>query len=298
MSKASFSEAEAFLAVAECGGFGAAGRELGVTQSTISRRVAALEARIGRTLVERTTRRVTLTEAGHTYANELREVLLRLQHAEARAQNQAAEPEGVLHITMPTAFGRLCVLPCVATLAQRYPRLRFELDLSDRYVDLLEGSFDAAVRLDSGQQTGIETEPVWSFGLRLCASPDYISEHGLPLSPADLPSHSYLALRTYAPRLKWSAFWHGRKVELDLLPRITASDSTALRTLVLSGTGIAVLPTYLVSSDLDAGRIIDVLPGLGLPRRDMVVAYPRHRADLSKLRVFTDAMRRMSMTNE
>lgn len=290
MNKVSFSETEAFLALTDCGGFGAAGRELGVTQSTISRRVASLEARIGLMLVQRTTRRVTLTEAGLTYANELREVLFRLQSAEARLQNQATEPEGLLRITMPTAFGRLYVLPCIARLAERFPRLRFEVDLSDRYVDLLDGSFDVAVRLDSVEQSGIELKPVSAFGLRLCASPGYVNRHGLPENPADLSAHAYLALRTYAPRLHWGAFWRGRKVELDLMPRITASDTTALRSLVLNGAGLAVLPTYLILADLAAGTIIDALPGLGLPKGQMFAAYPRHQSSLNKVNVFVEEL--------
>src|SRR3954469_7757254 len=133
MKKASFSEAEAFLALSDQRGFGAAARELGVTQSTISRRIAGLEARIGQRLVERTTRRVALTEAGIAYAAELRDILLRLENADARLQSRTAEPEGLLRITMPTALGRASVLPCLSRLAARYPRLRFELDLSDRY---------------------------------------------------------------------------------------------------------------------------------------------------------------------
>ncbi|MDX6007293.1 LysR family transcriptional regulator [Cupriavidus necator] len=293
MNKANFSEAEAFLAVADFGGFGAAGRELGVTQSTISRRIAALEARMGRMLVQRTTRRVSLTEAGQTYANELRDVLLHLQDAEARVQNQAAEPEGLLRVTMPTAFGRICVLPCIARLAERYPRLRFDVDLSDRYADLLDGSYDVAVRLDASHQTGVVTSVVQSFGLLLCASPGYERQHGLPASPTDLSTHTYLALRTYAPRLKWNSHWRGKKVEVDLTPRIIVSDSTSLRNLVIAGAGLAVLPTYLVAEDLAAGFLVDALPGLGLPRRDMYVAYPRHRGDLSKVKVFVDELSRI-----
>jgi DNA-binding transcriptional LysR family regulator len=138
MNKASFSEAEAYLAVVDRGGFGAAARELGVTQSTISRRIAALEQRIGKRLVERTTRRVTLTEAGLAFANDLRDVLARLADAEGRVQSEGSEAEGLLRVTMPTAYGRTSVLPRLAGLAKRHPRLRFELDLSDRYVDILE----------------------------------------------------------------------------------------------------------------------------------------------------------------
>lgn len=292
MKQANLSEAEAFLAVADRRGFGAAARELGVTQSTISRRIASLEARIGRRLVERTTRRVALTDAGLTYADELRDILLRLENAEARIQARPAEPEGLLRVTMPTAYGRVCVLPRIAALAERHPRLRFELDLSDRYVDLLDNGFDAAVRLAAPSQSGIDTRRINSFGLHLCASPDYVAKHGLVADPLDLATHDCLAQRTYAPRIDWRLAWQGRTVNIEITPRMTVSDMTALRELVLDGAGVAVLPSYLVAADLAAGYLVDALPGLALPNVDVFVAYPRHRSDLSKVAVLLDELGR------
>jgi DNA-binding transcriptional LysR family regulator len=293
MKKASFSEAEAFLAVADHHGFGAAARELGVTQSTISRRIAGLESRIGLRLIERTTRRVALTEAGVSYASELRDVLLRLENADAHVQNRTAEPEGLLRVTMPTAFGRACVLPCLVRLADRYAGLRFELDLSDRYVDLLDGNIDVAIRLATSPQSGIDTRRIGSFALHLCASPSYVAEHGLAASPADISSHRCIALRTYAPRIAWQLAWQGRTVDIELSPRMIVSDLTALHSLVLAGAGIAVLPSYLVASDMKAGRLVDALPGLGLPDVDVFTAYPRDRGRLRKVAVLLDELGRI-----
>lgn len=291
MKKASLSEVEAFLAVVDRRGFGAAARELGVTQSTVSRRIAALEQRIGRRLVERTTRRVVLTETGLAYADELRDVLMRLENAEARVQARPAEPGGLLRITMPTAYGRVCVLPRLAGLAERYPRLRFELDLSDRYVDLLDSGFDVAVRLAAPPQSGIDTEKIGSFGLHLCASPGYLARRGPVSDPPNLATHDCLALRTYAPRVDWRMTWQDRAVNIEITPRMTVSDMTALRELTLAGAGVAVLPSYVASADFTAGRLVDVLPGLVLPSIDVFVAYPRHRSDLSKVAMLLDELR-------
>jgi len=291
MKKASLSEVEAFLAVVDRRGFGAAARELGVTQSTISRRIASLETRIGRRLVERTTRRVVLTDTGLAYADELRDVLMRLENAEARVQARPAEPEGLLRITMPTAYGRVCVLPRLAKLAERYPRLRFELDLSDRYVDLLDNGFDVAVRLAASSQSGIDTEKIGAFGLHLCASAGYVAKHGRLVAPQDLATHDCLALRTYAPRVDWRMSWQARNLNIEITPRMTVSDMTALRELTLAGAGIAVLPSYIAESDFAAGRLVDVLPGLVLPSMDVFVAYPHHRSDLSKVAVLLDEFR-------
>ena len=189
-------------------------RELGVTQSTISRRIATLEAKLGVRLIERTTRHVALTDAGLSYASELHDILLRLRDADARAQRGTAEPEGLIRITMPTALGRASVVPALARVSRRYPKLRFELDLSDRYVDLSEGTYDIAVRTSTTPQSGIREERIASFGRCLCASPDYLETHGTITELSQLGAHDCLALRTYAPRTTWQVIWRGEPAEL------------------------------------------------------------------------------------
>lgn len=291
MKTSSFADVEAFLALAQCQSFGRAARELGVAQSTMSRRIANLESRLAQQLVLRTTRRVTLTDAGIAYAAELRDVVARLESADAHVQNRALEPEGVLRLTMPTAFGRVCVLPCVARLAARYPRLRFELDLSDRYVDLLDGRFDIAIRLASPEQSGVDVVRIGGFSPALCAAPSYLAAHGRPRTPADLVHHSCLAQRAYAPLVHWRVTWQGRKTTLQFTPRISVSDSTSLRTLAVDGAGLAVLPAYLVADDLATGRLVEALPGLRFPRSDVFAAVLRPRVDLVKVKAFMDELR-------
>lgn len=291
MKKTSLSAVEAFLAVADCHSFGKAARELGVAQSTISRRIANLEAHLARPLVMRTTRRVSMTDAGLAYAAELRDVVARLEAADARLQSRSVEPEGVLRVTMPTSFGRVRVLPCISRLAARHPRLRFELDLSDRYVDLQDGRFDVAIRLASPDQSGVKTERICAFDSALCAAPSYLAMHGRPLEPADLGSHSCLAQRAYAPLVHWKVTWRGRKLDLHITPRISVSDSTSLRALTLDGTGLAVLPSYLTANDIESGRLVEALPGLRFPRQHVVAAYLRHRVDQAKVAVLLDEIR-------
>lgn len=293
MKKTSFLDAEAFLALADQRGFGAAARELGVTQSTISRRIAGLEARIGHRLVERTTRRVALTEAGESYASELRDVLLRLENADARVQSQTAEPEGLLRITMPTALGRACVLPSLTRLAQRHAGLRFELDLSDRYVDLLDGGFDVAIRLAAPTQSGIDARHLGSFGLHLCAAPSYAERRGRISDPSSLALHDCLALRTYAPRISWTMTWQGRTMDIDISPRMIVSDMVAIHRMVLDGAGVSLVPSYLAAPDLAAGRLIEMLPGVGLPKLDVYAAFSRDRASLRKVAVLLEELARI-----
>ncbi len=292
MNKASFSEAEAYLAVVDRGGFGAAARELGVTQSTISRRIAALELRIGKRLVERTTRRVTLTEAGLAFANDLRDVLARLAEAEGRVQSEGSEPEGLLRVTMPTAYGRTSVLPNLALLSIRYPRLRFELDLSDRYVDILEEGYDLAIRIAEPTQSGLVSERIDRFTLHVCASPDYVANHAPIERPQDLAAHACIVQRTYAPRSRWRFEWSGDLIEIDIAPRIVVSDMMAVRALALDAAGVAILPSYLARDELACGRLVELLGEAGLPTINVFASFPHHRAGLSKIRAVVEELRR------
>ena len=292
MNRASFSEAEAFLAVVDRGGFGAAARELGVTQPTISRRISALETRLGKRLVERTTRRITLTEAGLAFASDLREVLTRLADAEGRMQSEGSEPQGVLRVTMPTAYGRTMVLPRVAALARRYPRLRFELDLSDRYADILDEGFDLAIRNAEPTQTGLVAQRIDRYSLHVCAAPDYLAKHKPIERPEDLVAHSSIVLRTYAPRSRWRFEWSGDLIEIEIAPRIIASDMMAVRSLAREGAGIAILPSFLAREDIKSGKLVELLADAGLPAINVFAASPRHRANLSKIKALIAELQR------
>jgi len=292
MNMANFSEAEAFLAVIDRGGFGAAARELGVTQSTISRRISALEMRVGKRLVERTTRRITVTEAGATFASDLRDVIARLADAEGRVQSEGSEPQGLLHVTMPTAYGRTAVLPLLALLAKRHPALRFELDLSDRYADILEEGFDVAIRNAEPTQSGLVSQRIDRYTLHVCASPEYLARSKPIERPQDLADHACIVLRTYAPRSRWRFEWSGDLIEIEISPRTVASDMMAVRSLTLHGAGVAILPSFLAREDIASGKLVEVLTEVGLPAINVFACFPHHRANLSKIQVLIAELQR------
>ena len=290
MNPTSLADVEAFLALAACNSFVMAARELGIAQSTISRRISNLESRLGHQLVLRTTRKVALTDAGLSYAADLREVMVKLASADTRLQNGLLRVEGVLRVTMPTSFGRAFVLPRIAKMTALYPALRFEVDLSDRYVDLLDGEFDVAIRLASPAQSGVNYQKIASFGLVLCASPSYYEQCGTLTEVADLAHHVCLAQRVYAPVISFPITWKNRKTTLEINPRISVNDSTSLRTLALAGAGLAVLPRYLVEDHLQRGTLVEALPGLEFAEYDVFAAFLRHRKAAEKVKVFLQAM--------
>ncbi|WP_095156621.1 LysR family transcriptional regulator [Pseudomonas sp. Irchel 3E13] len=290
MKITSLAEVEAFLAVVDSKSFSAAARELGIAQSTVSRRLTNLESRLGHQLMLRTTRKVALTDIGISYASELRQILAGLENADARLQKGLRVAEGVLRVTLPTSFGRAFVLPRIARLSAEYPRLRFEVDLSDRYVDLLDGEYDVAIRMSTPEQSGVRYQKIHTFTLTLCASPAYLREHGQPLDVNDLAAHSCLAQRVYAPRISFPITWQGQSSTLLINPRISVSDSTSLRALALAGAGLAVLPNYLIEADLKAGELVEALPGLAFADYEMFAASLRHRDESEKVNVFLNAL--------
>lgn len=290
MKLTSLTEVDAFLAVAECKSFGGAARNLGIAQSTVSRRITNLEARLGHQLVLRTTRKVALTDSGISYAADLRNVLAGLEDADTRLQGGFLNAEGVLRVTMPTSFGRAFVLPRIAQLTAEHPRLRFEVDLSDRYVDLLDGEYDVAIRMACPSQSGIRYEKISAFTLALCAAPDYLKKHGTPTEIAELANHVCMAQRVYAPVISFPVSWRDEKANLQINPRISVSDSTSLRSLALAGAGLAVLPRYLIEEELAAGELTQVLPDLAFAEYDVYAAYLRHRDELERVKVLLRAL--------
>lgn len=283
MNSPNLHNAATFLKVLESGGFAAAARELGVTQSTVSRRVAELERILGRRLLERSTRRMILTEAGARYADAVRVLLAGLFEAEADLNDDGALAHGPLRLTMPSGFGRLRVLPVLAQFAARNPLVRLEVDLSDRYIDLLGEGYDFAVRMAEPQTSGLEARLLCRVLVHVCASPDYLRENPVT-SYAELTQHRCLVQKTYAPRNVWRLIVHGVMRQITILPSMTLSDTEAVRAMALAGLGVAVLPDYLVDADLRHGRLQAVDPAICAPEACVYLVWPRHKGALGRVR--------------
>lgn len=291
MNNPSLPDLEAFLQVANTLSFCVAARELGVAQSTVSRRVASLENSLGHRLVVRTTRKVELTNAGLRYAADLQEVMLRLQEAGSRLSNQSPAVEGTLRITMPTGFGRAYVLPRIALLTASHPRLRLELDLSDRYVDMAEGEYDIAVRMAPSDQTGIHCEKIQTFDLTLCASPNYLAKHGSLSDISDIANHICLAQRVYTAVKTFPVEWKSEKQTLAMKPRISVPDSTSLKALCLLGNGLAILPSYLIADELNKGDLVQVLDDLHFEQHSCYLMCMSHKKEWPGLQAVIQALR-------
>ncbi|WP_439816676.1 LysR family transcriptional regulator [Zavarzinia sp. CC-PAN008] len=287
MNTPNLQDAATFLKVIEVGGFAAAARELGVTQSTVSRRVSELERRLGRRLIERTTRRLILTEAGERYGDAVRDLLAGLADAEAGLDDDVAGAHGPLRITIPSSYGRHCVLPVLAGFAARYPRVRLDIDLSDRYADLLSEGYDFAVRLTEPRASGLQAQLVRRMRAHVCATPGFLDAH--PVRGADdLVDERCLVQRTYAPRTVWPLRVRDVLKEVHIRPRMLLNDVEAVRAMALAGMGIATLPGFLVDGDLAQGRLRLAHPDLTLGAVRIYLVWPRHKAGLPRIRALRD----------
>ena len=249
------SELEAFAAVAETRGFSAAARTLGRTTSAVSKQIQSLEARLGVRLLHRTTRRVSLTEIGVAFRDRVQGVLNDIGEAETAVAQLHEEPRGLLRVSVPTDFGRLRLAETLARFATRHADIRLEVDFSDRFVDVVEEGFDIAIRIANLSDSTLVARRMGPCRRVLCAAPAYLEANGHPAHPSELSGHSVIGY-AYEQTRPWR--FRGKEEEemtVSVDPRHRANNGEMIRSMLLSGLGVALLPTFLVADDLLAGRL-------------------------------------------
>ena len=287
----------AFVAVAEAAGFAAGARKLGASAPAVTRAVAALEARLGAQLFQRSTRSVRLTEVGQRFLDDCRRILAELAEAEASAGGAHAAPQGELAVTAPAMFGRLHVAPVLFDFLAQHPKLTVRTLFVDRVVHLLDEGFDVAVRIARLPDSGLTAAPVGAMRRLVVASPDYLARHGEPREPAELAQHDAIGFSqdgsAYAP---W-AFHRGRDgaddrvVERELAqPRIqlvTNSNDVCIEAAV-RGLGLTRAMAYQVDAELRAGRLKVLLAEFEPPPIPVQLVYVAGRKAPAKVRAFVD----------
>ncbi|RLK56403.1 LysR family transcriptional regulator [Stenotrophomonas rhizophila] len=281
-----------FVQSVDAGSFTAAAQRLGVTKSAVGKSVSTLERRLGIRLLERTTRRLALTEEGSDFYQSCLKVLAELDEAEARAASRRREVAGTLRISLPVSFGRRWVMPQLLELARSHPKLRLEVGFSDRAVDLLEEGFDMVVRLgDPGNSSSLSSRNLGHQRLITCASPAYLAERGSPAHLADLAAHDCVTFGSLGRILPWALLDDtGRVAEVAINGRHIISDGEALRSAVLDGLGIAQLPTWLVADELCSGKLVAILAPQGVEGQPIQALWPATRDLAPKIRATVDQL--------
>jgi len=275
-----------FVRAAATGSLSAAGRELGLSAAVISRRLSKLEERLGVRLLQRTTRQVTLTEAGRAFYDQIVSALTLIEEAESTASGRASRTMGVLRVSAPTAFSRLHLAPRLRPLLEENPGLTLSLELSDDYVDLIASGVDVAVRVMVPESSSLIARRLAPNRRLLCATPEYLERHGVPASIADLQHHRLLAASN---QIRWRL--QGPEGEVRLRPAsvIETNSSEVVRELVVAGLGIGLRSTWDVSEELRDGRLKQVLPQYqGLSDVGIYAVYASRRFVPLKIRTFVD----------
>lgn len=258
-------DAEVFVTVVDAGGFTAAARALDLSQPAVSRRVGALEARLGVRLLVRSTRRFRATDAGQAFYERCRRLLSELEEAEHEAAAHGSELRGSLRLAAPPSFGRSVLLPHLAAFAATHPAIELDLALGERPVELNEEGFDLAVRIgDPGRAPGLIRTRLTSFTAIPCAAPAYLAERGTPRQPADLAQHACLVQIGMMRHDRWTLTsdrkGRSEKQTVSVAGPLRSNDVEGLAVACRAGLGVAVLPSFLVGGDLQDGHLRRVLP--------------------------------------
>jgi len=281
---------QAFVAAVDEGSLSAAARRLELPLTTISRRVADLETHLGSRLLKRSTRRLSLTDAGEDYLVACRRILDEVDAAEREAAGEYRTPRGELTVAAPMAFGRLHVLPTVVDLLERFPEVDVRLALSDRSAHLLDDHIDVAVRIGPLPDSSLVAIPVGEVRPVVCASPAYLAAHGTPDTPAALAAHALVTFEA----LRMPTPWGFRDAGVDLpdppRARLRVNTADAAIAAAAAGTGLTRVLSYQAADALRDGRLLRVLTAWEAPRLPIHVLYPRQGRLALKVRAFVDAI--------
>ena len=280
----------AFRRVVEYGSFTAAAAELNQSHTIVSRQIRQLEIQLGAQLLNRTTRRFALTEAGQEYYERCKQILDQLDDAAESISLHQARPSGILRINAPQAFGTLELASWLPTFIMANPQLRVDLVCNDRFVDLIEEGFDVALRLAHGlADSTLIARQLAVSDLLLVASPDYLQRNGIPQQPLDLAAHNCLIYSlALKPNVLTFTATDGTSHPVGVRGNLQANTGIALRSAALAGLGIAATASFIVYEDLRRGALVRVLPAFTLKPRELYVLYPQNRHLSPKVRAFVE----------
>jgi len=284
----SFGAIPIFVAVIEQGGFSAAARSLGITKSAVSKRVTLLEQQLGVKLLHRTTRKLSLTEAGEHYFSYAVKANNAAKDAHDAVTQLQGEPQGRLRISSPMSFGRLHVAPFIPEFLKRYPKISIDLVMDDKVVDLVGGGFDIAIRTGKLANSALFARKLAPFNSVLCASPTYLKEFGYPRSLADLKNHNCL-LFSYSNDIKyWTFIDAGIEQEIEITGNYQANNSEALHDAIAQGLGIGRLPTFVAGPDIKSGKLIQLFPEYKMAQNTFYAVFLERQYMPAKVRAFLD----------
>ncbi|KQN30305.1 LysR family transcriptional regulator [Sphingomonas sp. Leaf34] len=291
MAPGNINDIVAFVAAAEAGSFVGAARARAMTRSGIAKSVARLEDRLGVRLFHRTTRSLGLTDDGRVFLDRCTQILADLEEAELSMSDGGGEPQGLFRMTAPMTFGRLLVLPLLNDFLASWPRLKADVSFTDRVSDIIEDGLDLAIRIgETRENSSLITRTLTHQHDLVVASPAYLSVAPAPQHPDDLLGHTCLNYVSAGQTRGWRFAIEGKTVVVKPRARLSLDSGEALRDAVVSGAGLAFLPSYVVDRDLSEGRLVAVLTTYAAPPVPISMIYPSRRHLAPKVRRFIDLL--------
>ncbi len=284
-----FLHMQIFVGIVEAGSISGAADRLGLAKSVVSRRLAELEARLGASLMQRTTRRLNLTDAGRAFYERAVAILADLDEAEAAVSQAHGALKGRLKVALPLSFGLMHLAPMIEEFMTRHPGVHFELDFNDRQIDLMQEGFDLAIRIANLPDSSLIARRLAPIRQAVCASPDYLARHGTPSSAADLAHHVCLAYSNLRDPSLWTFRAPDGHVGSVRVPvRLAASSGEFLVRAAIAGHGLILHPTFYLNDALRAGSLVPVLTDCGWPERSAYAVYPPTRHLSRRVRALID----------
>jgi DNA-binding transcriptional LysR family regulator len=291
MSMDSVQSMRVFARVAQRSGFASAARDLRLSSAAVTKHIASLEARVGARLLNRTTRKVSLTEAGRVYLEHCLECLQAFEAADASVSELSSLPRGLLRVTAPVEYGNTHLPPIIAAFVARYTDIVVDLRLSNRMVDMVEEGIDIGLRFAVSLDASYVARPLASSRAALWGAPAYFRAHGRPRRPEDLSQHRCLVFSEPSPRDEVVFERDGRQTRVKLNSLLLSNSGEALVAMACLGVGLTFLPSFLAAAEHRAGRIEPVLLDWSMPTGRLFAIYPHRRLLSAKVRAFFEALR-------
>lgn len=283
-----YREMQSFVAVVDAGSFVRAADALESSKAAVSRHVAELEERLGVRLLQRTTRRLSLTGEGQVFYQRCKDILAAIEEAEGEASSRALDASGLLRVNAPVSFGILHLAPLWGAFASAHPKVSLEVSLADRLVDLVEEGYDLAIRISRLGNSSLVSRKLASTRLVLCASPEYLREHGTLAAPGDLAQHAVISYSYFSSGDEWEFTGPQGSVKVRTLPRFHANNGDTCVAAALAHQGIVLQPTFLVGEALKSGKLVELLPEYRSVELGIYAVYASRKQQPLKLRKLID----------
>lgn len=283
-----FQEMRVYAAVVDAGSFVRAADDLQMSKAATSRHVADLEARLGVRLLQRTTRKLSLTEEGEVFYTRCKTLLNEIEEIEAEITARAGEASGQLKINVPLSFGLLHLASLWPEFMAKHPKVSLDVTLGDRTIDLVEEGFDLAVRIGKMPSSSLISRKLGSTRMALCASPAYIENHGAPKHPSDLAMHDVISYSLLTMGEDWQFSGPDGDIVVKVHPRMRTNSGDTCRMAALQGQGIVLQPTFLVGADLRSGVLVELLPQYRSVELGIYAVYPTRKYVSPKVRLLID----------